>query len=95
MNSKTIVVLATLDTKGPEARYLCDEIEKFGNKTLLVDTGVVGAPMAKADIPREEVAEAGGTPLTKMLERPSREVAAPVMGAKPNVVPCMRWAMST
>ena len=81
MNSKTIVVLATLDTKGPEARYVCDEIEKFGNKALLLDTGVVGAPMAKADIPREKVAEAGGMPLLKMLERPSRAVAAPVMAA--------------
>src|SRR4029077_21274050 len=53
----------------------------FGNKALLVDTGVVGAPMARADIPREQVAEAGGTPLAKMLQRPSRAVAAPVMAA--------------
>ena len=81
MNSKTIVVLATLDTKGPEARYVCDQIEKFGNKALLVDTGVVGTPMAKADITREEVAEAGEMPLTKMLEGPSREVTAPIMAA--------------
>ena len=81
MNSKTIVILATLDTKGPEARYVCDQIEKFGKKALLVDTGVVGTPMAKADISREEVAEAGEMPLTTMLERPSREVAAPIMAA--------------
>lgn len=81
MNGKTIVVLATLDTKGLEARYVCDEIERFGNKALLMDTGVVGVPLAKADIPRQEVAEAGGMPLSKMLETPSRAVAAPIMAA--------------
>ena len=44
METKTIVVLATLDTKGTEARYLADKIEEFGHKALLIDTGVVGVP---------------------------------------------------
>ena len=79
MSSKTIVVLATLDTKGREARYVCDQIEKSGNGTLLVDTGVVGTPAAKSDISREEVAAAGGLALGKILENPTRELAAPIM----------------
>jgi len=79
MSGKTIVVLATLDTKGVEARYLREQIEKFGDQALIVDTGVVGTPATRADVTREEVAEAGGMPLAKILENPSREVAAPVM----------------
>jgi len=81
MDNKTIVVLATLDTKGTEARYLADKIEEFGHKALLVDTGVIGVPGAKADITREEVSLAGGTPLSKILESPTRELAASVMVA--------------
>lgn len=79
MTGKTIVVLATLDTKGVEAQYLREQIEKFGDKALVVDTGVVGTPATRADVTREEVAEAGGMSLAKILENPTREVAAPVM----------------
>jgi uncharacterized protein (UPF0261 family) len=79
MSGKTIVVLATLDTKGKEADYLRRQIESFGDNALLVDVGVVGSPATRADIPREEVAEAGGTSLKMLLENPSREIAAPVM----------------
>jgi uncharacterized protein (UPF0261 family) len=81
MSGKTIVVLATLDTKGREAEYLRQQIEKFEDRALIVDTGVVGAPVIPADITREEVAEAGGMALAKILESPTREVAAPVMAA--------------
>jgi uncharacterized protein (UPF0261 family) len=81
MTSVTILVLATLDTKGKEARFVCDQIESLGNRALLMDTGVVGIPVADPDIPRAEVADAGGVSLAKLLEKPSREVAAPVMAA--------------
>lgn len=79
MSAKTIVVLATLDTKGVEAQYLREQIEKLGDQALIVDTGVVGAPATRADVTREEVAEAGGMSLARILEHPSRDVAAPVM----------------
>jgi len=79
MSGKTIVVLATLDTKGHETQYVREQIEEFGDRALVVDTGVVGVPAAKADITREEVAKAGGMTLAKILENPTREVAAPVM----------------
>src|SRR5205085_3743097 len=81
MSNKTIVVLATLDTKGREAQYLRQCIERRGHRALLVDTGVVGTPTAAADVPREEVAAAGGRPLTELLQTPTREAAAPVMAA--------------
>src|SRR5512139_622823 len=79
MSGKTIVVLATLDTKGKEAQYLRGQIEAFGDQALVIDVGVVGTPATKADITRQEVAEAGGMSLAKILEHPSRDVAAPVM----------------
>jgi uncharacterized protein (UPF0261 family) len=79
MSGKTIVVLATLDTKGREAQFLREQIEKFGDKALVVDTGVTGAPGTHPDISRQEVAEAGGMSLAKILEHPSRDIAAPVM----------------
>jgi uncharacterized protein (UPF0261 family) len=79
MSAKTIVVLATLDTKGREAEYLSQQIAAHGDTALIVDTGVVGTPATAAGISREEVAAAGGMPLSQILEHPSREVAAPVM----------------
>lgn len=79
MSGKTIVVLATLDTKGREAEYLRQQIAGFGDTALVIDTGVVGVPACCADITREEVAQAGGMPLSEILKHPSRDVAAPVM----------------
>lgn len=81
MNAKSVVVLATLDTKGYEARYLADQIEKFDHRALLVDTGVIGAPSVVADITREQVAFAGGSSLAQLLENPDRAIAAPIMAA--------------
>lgn len=79
MAGKTIVVLATLDTKGREADYLRGQIEAFGDTALIVDTGVVGTPACRADVTRAEVAAAGGMSLADILKHPSRDVAAPVM----------------
>lgn len=79
MSGKTIVVLATLDTKGHEAEYLREQIAKFGDRALIVDTGVTGTPMTRAEVTREEVAHAGGMELSEILKQPTREVAAPVM----------------
>jgi uncharacterized protein (UPF0261 family) len=79
MSRKTIAVLATLDTKGKEAQFLREQIRKHGQSALIVDVGVMGAPAAKADVTRAEVADAGGTPLAKLLQNPDRETAAPLM----------------
>lgn len=79
MSESTIIVLATLDTKGIEAQYVRQQIEKMGANALVMDVGVVGEPATKADVTRQEVAEAGGTPLATLLENPDREVAAPIM----------------
>jgi uncharacterized protein (UPF0261 family) len=77
--NKTIALLITLDTKDQEAAFLVDEIKKHGNVPLLMDIGVIGEPGVEADIPREKIAEEGGTSLSILLENPTRDEAAPVM----------------
>src|SRR5262249_44031984 len=80
-SNKTILVLATLDTKGPEAQYLRECIEARGDRAIVIDTGVAHPPQARADIAREEVARAGGKPLEELRRHLTREEAAPVMTA--------------
>jgi uncharacterized protein (UPF0261 family) len=81
MQSKTIAVMATLDTKGVEAQYVAEQIRRLSHEPLLIDTGVVGLPAAKAAITREEVAQAGGMPLGQLQENRTRERSAPGMAA--------------
>ncbi len=77
--NKSIILIATLDTKGEEADFLKTRIEEFGDRVILIDSGVVGKPTIEADITREEVADRGGTPLPDLLKEATREKAAPVM----------------
>lgn len=77
--TKTIAVLATLDTKGPESAFLRAEIEALGSRALLVDLGVVGEPGTAPDVSNTEVAKAGGTELAALLDAPTRQDASPVM----------------
>jgi uncharacterized protein (UPF0261 family) len=79
--SRTVVVLATLDTKSEEAEFLKARIEGLGGSAMVVDIGVVGEPSIAADVSRAEVAVAGGTDLDSLLEAPTREAAGPVMVA--------------
>lgn len=81
MAGKTIVVLATLDTKGREAQFLREQIEQRGDRALVIDSGVIGTPGTKADVTRQAVATAGGGSLSELLRNPSRETAAPIMAA--------------
>ncbi len=64
---KTIVLPVTLDTKGEETKYIKEEIERKGHNTIVIDVGVLGKPLIKADIPREEVAQAGGKSLQELV----------------------------
>src|SRR5262245_32646823 len=55
---KHVVIIAALDTKGAEARFLRDLIADHGAEPLVVDVGVLGSPAIPAQISREEVARA-------------------------------------
>jgi len=65
---KTIVIPVTLDTKGEETKYLKEQIERKGHKTIVIDVGVLGKPLFKADISRERVARAGGKSVKELVE---------------------------
>src|SRR3954468_196223 len=65
----TVVLIGTLDTKGDEYAFLRDRLRSAGIDTLLVDVGTQGAPRAEPDIPREEVAAAGGLDLAALTDR--------------------------
>ena len=79
--TKTIAILATLDTKGAEVRYLREELEALGGRALVIDIGVIGEPGTSPDISKEAVAAAGGKPLEEILSAPTRQEASPVMVA--------------
>ena len=55
--TRTVVVLATLDTKGEEAEYLRGQIEALGERAILIDMGVVG------DFREPDLLRLGITPL--------------------------------
>jgi uncharacterized protein (UPF0261 family) len=65
---KTIVMPVTLDTKGEEAQFIKNEIEKRGHRTIIIDVGVLGKPRIKGDISRARVAKAGGKRLRELVE---------------------------
>jgi len=75
----TVAILATLDTKGEETDYIRGRIKTHGCSTLVIDMGVVGEPAGRADVTREEVANAGGRPLAELLQNPTRQESSKVM----------------
>lgn len=79
MKNKTIVILATLDTKAPEARFMKEEIQALGGTAMLLDLGVVGQAGTTADITREEIASLGGVSLEELLRNPTRERSQPII----------------
>ena len=66
---KTVALIGTLDTKGPEMGYLRDRCQALGLKTLVIDSGILGEPLEiEPDISRAAVAQAWGKkPLCKVF----------------------------
>lgn len=60
MMERIILVIATLDTKGPETLYLRDSIRHAGGQPVILDLSM-SATSSLADIPPEEVARAAGS----------------------------------
>ncbi len=58
--NKHIVVIATLDTKSEEAKYLKDLISERGHNPLVINGGIFGHSTFTPDINHGEVAEAAG-----------------------------------
>jgi uncharacterized protein (UPF0261 family) len=86
--ARTIVLVATLDTRGDEVALLRDLIERRGHRVVVVDVGVMGTPQLAADFSREDVAEKGGKSLQELVEAAragaerSRATGVMIAGAK-------------
>jgi uncharacterized protein (UPF0261 family) len=56
-----IALIGTLDTKGVEIDYVAERVRELGGRPIVIDVGILGEPTGEpADIPRHEVARAGG-----------------------------------
>ena len=73
--NRAVAVVATLDTKGAEAAYVCEQIAAWGLGTILIDPGVLPEPTVEADISRQRVAQAAGTTLKALLARGEKAFA--------------------
>jgi uncharacterized protein (UPF0261 family) len=76
---KTIVLVGSLDTKGQEFAFVKDLLTNQGLNTLVIDFGVMGPPSIDPDIPRTEVAQAGGGDLTRLGSGKHKDEAMQIM----------------
>lgn len=65
--TKSIAIVGTLDTKGDQIEFLKQRIEDRGQKAVVIDVGVIGDVPFKPTISREQVAEASGLGLDKII----------------------------
>ena len=65
-SAPVVVLLGTLDTKGPEHAYVRDRLREAGVGVILVDVGILGAPTVEPDISAHAVARAAGTSLEQL-----------------------------
>jgi uncharacterized protein (UPF0261 family) len=68
-----VLLIGTLDTKGPEVAYLRDRIQSLGVGTIVADSGILGEPLdITPDVTREEIATLGGTTIEALRNAGSR-----------------------
>jgi uncharacterized protein (UPF0261 family) len=69
----TVLLIGTLDTKGPETAFLRDRVRAWGCDALVLDSGILGeAAGIEADFSRQQVAEAAGTTIDALRNAGSR-----------------------
>lgn len=78
---RTIAIIAALDTKGQEAGFLHEEIEKRGQKSLVIDIGMIGKPRFEPGISRYQVARAAGSSIRRLIKADNRAAAVETMAA--------------
>jgi uncharacterized protein (UPF0261 family) len=71
-----IALIGTLDTKGVEIDYVAGRVRELGGRPTVIDVGILDEPTGDpADIPRDEVARAGGHALQALQTIGSRGAA--------------------
>ncbi len=74
----TVVIVGTLDTKGDEVAYLKELVECEDCATIVMDVGILRAPLVPADI-REQVVLSAGRDLKGLLDCRDRRLAVETM----------------
>lgn len=76
----TVLLIGTLDTKGPETAYLRDRVRDYGCDTLVLDSGILGEAVGiEADISRQTVATAAGSTIDALRNAGTRGKAVEEM----------------
>lgn len=80
MMRPTIAVLATLDTKGPEAAYIRDRLRDRGLSALVIDCGILEPPLdVVADVSSDDVARHSGSSIETLRASGTRGSAVAAM----------------
>jgi uncharacterized protein (UPF0261 family) len=70
---KTVLLIGTLDTKGPEIAYVRDRLRALGVAVIVADSGILGDPLdIVPDVTRAEVAQLAGTTIDALRNAGSR-----------------------
>jgi len=70
---KTVLLIGTLDTKGPEIAYVRDRLHALGLRTIVADTGILAGPLDFVpDVSRAEIARLGGRTIDALRHAGSR-----------------------
>jgi uncharacterized protein (UPF0261 family) len=67
MMEKTVLLIATFDTKEEEALFLKGRIEARGVRVLTMDAGILAPPRSRVDIDQHQVALRGGLALQEAV----------------------------
>ena len=68
-----VLLIGTLDTKGPEIAYLRDRLTALGVSVMVADSGILGEPVGiTPDVTRSEIAVMGGTDIDTLRHAGSR-----------------------
>ncbi|MFF0823882.1 Tm-1-like ATP-binding domain-containing protein [Micromonospora haikouensis] len=76
----TVVLVGTLDTKGPDYAYLAERLRALGVDVLVVDAGTAAPRGLTPDVTADEVAEAAGTTVAELVSAGDRGAAVTAMG---------------
>jgi uncharacterized protein (UPF0261 family) len=72
---KQLLIIATLDTKGREAAYVKDCVQRLGIHPILMDVGTLGEPLTHPDITRAEVVQAAEYRFENLIKENNRSIA--------------------
>lgn len=84
------VVLATLDTKGPEAAFVADLVRERGHRASIVDVGVLEEADIIPDVSKTQVMEATGAKPSTLLDK-RRDQVMEIMGRGAGVILRRMW----